>query len=63
MPDVTVHCSVLCYVCAKLGQLGHADARVWYSVVHVSFSDYTSLHIPASSVTSNLISELFGNFT
>jgi hypothetical protein len=63
MPDVTVLCSVLCYVCAKLGQLGHADATVCYSVVHVSFSDYTSLHIPASSVTSNLISEMSGNFT
>jgi hypothetical protein len=63
MPDVTVPCSVLCYVRAKLGQLGHADATVWYSVVHVSCSHCTALHIPASSVITNLRSELFGHFT
>jgi len=62
MPDVTVRCFVLCYVLAKLGQLGHADATVWYSVVHVSCSDCTALHIPPSSVTTNLWSELFWAF-
>jgi hypothetical protein len=63
MHDVIVRCSILCCVRAKVGQLGRADATVWYSVVHVSCSDFTDLHIRASSVTNNLRSELFGHFT